>query len=217
MDIVGKKFGRLYVTNNFERRKNKYSSRIYWLCKCDCGNETFSHSSELIRGHKKSCGCLQKDVVKQRQTKSGLGNTRIYKIWIGMKQRCNNPNNSAWEHYGGRGIKVCVEWLGEHEGFLAFYKWSINNGYSDELTIEIINVDGNYSPDNCKWETWGAQRLNRKNTVKIPYLGKDTPLKTVCEILGVNYFTALSRYKKGYSVDEILSLEKIKRISCRKE
>lgn len=216
-NIVGLRTGKLIVTNNYERRKNKYGSRIYWECECECGNKKFISYSHLVSGHTKSCGCLQKETVVKKKTKTGLCSTRIYKIWVGMNQRCFNPKNSAWEHYGGRGIRVCNEWSHNHDGFKNFYDWSLNNGYEDNLTIERIDVDKDYSPENCKWETWGNQRLNTRNTVKINYLGENIPLIVACKNIGVNYSTARSRIKKGCSVEEVLSTSKLKRNINRKD
>lgn len=215
-NLSGKRFGRLFVTDNFERRKTKSGSRIYWECQCDCGNKVYVSGSSLRIGKTKSCGCYQREWAKQKHTKDGLSGTRLYKIWVGMNQRCFNPNNSAWNHYGGRGISVCDEWAKTYDGFIAFYEWSIKNGYSDLLTIERIDVHKDYSPNNCKWETWKKQKLNTTNTVRINYLGKQVPLITVCRELGINYSTAITRMKNGCSTEDILSTKKLRRGTHRK-
>lgn len=204
-NLSGKKFGRLNVTNEYTKRRDRNGMvRIYWKCICDCGNEEYANTSALLGGHKQSCGCLQREAARKAKTKYGISRSRIYKILTGMRQRCENPNNSAWEHYGGRGIKVCSEWDNAKDGAINFYNWSMQNGYKDELTIERIDVNGNYCPENCMWVTWKEQHLNTRNTLKVTYNGEIMPLKTACNLTGVNYFTAVTRMKKGLSDEEVL-------------
>jgi len=147
---IGKKYGRLTVIRMNEQRAK--SGHMLWLCCCDCGNEKYETSSSLIRGNTKSCGCLK----KERNFKHGDSRTRLHRIWTYMRSRCRNPNNTKFHCYGGRGIKVCLEW----QEYIPFKKWAKANGYKDNLVIDRIERSGNYEPNNCQWIT--AQENNKK-------------------------------------------------------
>lgn len=150
IDLTGKRFGKLVVLERVKR-----SRKTEWRCKCDCGNETIVQAANLKNGHIRSCGCM----ISESNTKHGKWNTRIYRIYHSMKQRCNNPNSAHYEYYGGRGIKVCSEW---QDDFQTFYDWAMSHGYSDDLSIDRIDVNGNYEPSNCRWATKTTQSFNRK-------------------------------------------------------
>lgn len=131
---------------------------------------------------------------------------RIYRIWVNMRSRCRNPKQPVYERYGGRGISVCKEW----NDFDTFAKWAIENGYNDDLTIERIDVNGNYCPKNCTWITRGEQAQNRRNTFKITYNGETKPAAHWAKDLHFSKATVKKRIKKGLSLEAAMSPEKIK-------
>ena|SRR5690554_3031238 len=131
------------------------------LFRCYCGKEFESIVDRVKRGHIKSCGCFRRGILKRVASKHNLSNHPLYTVWTGMKQRCYNPNKSNYHRYGGRGIKVCNEWL---KDFMNFYNWAIENGYKKGLNIDRENNDGNYEPSNCQWIKHNKNSQNRVST-----------------------------------------------------
>lgn len=157
IDLTGQRFGRLTV---IERVENNRRGQARWLCRCDCKKEIVVTSSNLRCGHTNSCGCFKLDSsVTHKGSK-----TRLYRVWVGMRERCNNPNSSRFSDYGGRGITVCAEW--QHD-FSAFRDWAIANGYDETAphgtcTIDRIDNDKGYFPENCRWVTSKEQNANQR-------------------------------------------------------
>ena len=174
LDLTGKRYGRLTVIEEVERIR--YPSGIpdrMWECVCDCGNIFRCNSGRLRSGNTKSCGCLRKEIASKKSYKHGGSKTKLYRIWDEMNGRCHCKSNKAFKNYGGRGISVCDEWRND---FSAFRLWAISNGYQEGLTIERVNNNGNYSPDNCKWIPRSDQPRNRRNCHLITYNGETKTL-----------------------------------------
>lgn len=206
IDMVGKRFGRLVVVS--EATKDK-ARAVKWNCVCDCGNTVTVAGPDLRRGKSRSCGCYMRDKNRENRTKMnlthGMTGTRIFKIWCGMKKRCYDPKQPAYKNYGGRGIKLCDEWL----DFSKFYSWAMANGYTDELTIDRIDVNGNYEPSNCRWATHKEQNNNTRRSRLLTYDGETLTLSQWSEKTGINHATLWDRLNSGWTVGE--ALEKVYR------
>lgn len=157
LDLVGQRYGRLTVIRLDEKNDTK---RVKWLCKCDCGNEKIVQQTHLRSGATTSCGCYHKEKAKESNKTHNLTHTSLHNRWKAIKQRCFNPNNAGYKNYGGRGVKLCSEWL----EFEAFYKWCIENGYKEEYQIDRIENDGNYEPNNVRFIPVKSNNRNRRTT-----------------------------------------------------
>lgn len=173
-DIVGTKIERLFVTKYLGNyRDGTKQKHHYYECLCECGEIVTTHRINLLRGSTKSCGCLGKDLLIERNKTHGLSDTRLYRIHHDIKRRCYNKDNHAYDYYGGRGIKVCDEWLNKDNGFINFYNWSMKNGYQDDLTIDRRDNNKGYSPENCRWVTRKVQSQNTRQALKIVGVSPD--------------------------------------------
>jgi len=161
---IGETYNRLTIIA-FSHRGGK-RNEVYYKCKCICGNERTARYTDLRSGAAKSCGCYLHDKL----TKHGMTNTRIYYTYRNMLNRCYNSHIKEFVWYGARGIRICDEWLDPDIGFINFYNWAMSHGYTDELTIDRIDNDGNYEPSNCRWVTRKEQLHNRRNNVYVAYL-----------------------------------------------
>lgn len=183
---IGNIYGRLTVISRGISKNNHAN----WLCKCSCGNEVIVTGSSLRNNKTKSCGCFKNEETKNRFTKHGLKNHSLYGVYIKMKSRCYNINDKDYKNYGKRGINLCNEWK---YSFINFYNWAIKNGYQNNLTIERINVNENYEPNNCTWIENKYQALNRVNSLKFTYHGETKDIRYFSEKYHINYYTLRAR------------------------
>lgn len=195
------RFGRMVILKEVY---GKAMHRRYFSCKCDCGKIKTVRLDGLTSGSVVSCGCFNIEKSIEANTKHGLSDSRIYKIFSGMKGRCLNPNNDFYKNYGGRGITICDEWL----NFEIFYKWAINNGYRENLTIERVDVNKGYCPENCTWITMDEQKRNTTVSKKITFNGKTQTLRQWSAEIGIHSSTLCHRFKCGMSVESALTHKK---------
>lgn len=198
IDLTGRRFGRLTVVS---RAENTKSGAVRWLCKCECGNTTVSMGQNLKKGKAQSCGCLAKEISSINNRTHGLRGTRLYKIWQGMKQRCHCPSSVHYERYGSRGITVCDEWRND---FKSFYDWAMANGYSDDLSIDRIDNDKGYFPENCRWASNKDQQSNLRSNRLLTLNGETHTLSEWASIKGVSKATICSRLKRGWSIEKAI-------------
>lgn len=181
-ELTGCRFGKLTVIEESGRKHKE----VVWKCVCDCGKTTNVISSNLRTGHTKSCGCLVVDATKAANTKHGLYGSRIHRTYFNMKNRCYNPNYYLFKSYGGKGITVCNDWIGEN-GLINFFEWSMKNGYDDRLSIDRIDNEKGYSPENCRWATMKEQQNNRTNNHYITIDGERRTMRQWCDLHEINY------------------------------
>lgn len=210
-DITGQKFGKLTAIKIDRVKRTERATTTYWLCKCECGNITSVEASRLKSGYTKSCGCLRGKVNNHgRKSKYTVStHQRIYRIWLGMKHRCYNTNAKTYKDYGGRGITICDEWVND---FQSFCDWSMEHGYSNILTIDRIDTNLGYSPDNCRWTTMKEQSNNTRKNINISYNGESRTLAEWSEKLNLNYNVVYGRiYKLGWTVERAFETPVMKR------
>lgn len=197
INMIGKRFGRLVV---IKRTSDHYypSGRhdVCYTCQCDCGNVVDVLGIHLRSEHTISCGCFRVDTSRQAMTTHGMTNTRLHNIWKNMLERCFNHDHKNYDIYGGRGITVCDEWK---DNFKSFAEWSFENGYADYLSLDRVNVDDGYSPDNCRWVTQKDQCNNTRRNINVTISNETKTLKQWAEYYGLKYGTIVSRVDRGWN------------------
>jgi len=197
MDIINKTFGRLTV---IKRNGSDKHGKSLWLCHCDCGNEVIIIGQNLKNGVTRSCGCLQKELLTKKNITHGMTYTKLYVDWIQMRKRCKNKKNKSYKNYGARGITVCDRWL----KFENFYR---DMGDKPEgLTLERIDNNGNYEPNNCKWATRKVQANNSRRNVIIEYLGQKKNIAQWAKDLGIKYNTLVQRLQRHWPIKKALGI-----------
>ena len=211
---VGQRYDRLEVKEVIGSDKN---NSVYYLCKCECGNEKIIKYGSLLSGNTKSCGCKHQETMRERLTTHGLSGIggknrhRLYSIYNGMKTRCYNPNGKYWDRYGGRGITICDEWLDKENGFMNFYNWAMENGYNDTLTIDRIDVNGNYEPSNCRWVDDFTQANNNNGNTYLTCGQYTFTISIWCKITGLTNSNVMYRKSCGWTDEEILCTPRYKK------
>lgn len=211
IDLTGQRFGRLQVISfcGFTNAK-----KAKWLCKCDCGNYREVIGVNLRNGNTKSCGCYCSEKIIERNTKHGFEGTKICMLYRNMKSRCSNKNNKAYKYYGGRGIKVCEEWSNKENGLKNFVEWAYSHGYDEKTergkcTLDRIDVNGDYCPENCRWVDLFEQANNKTNNVIIEYMGEKDTVQNWCKRLNVSAAMVRHRIERGWSEERLFDKPKI--------
>ena len=196
IDLTGKRFGRLVVLERAENKGNCTSAR--WKCKCDCGNYTVVGGYSLRSGNTLSCGCYWRETIKNFGFKHGYTSPQykhLLNIHRGILSRCRDPKNNQYQNYGGRGIKVCDEWL----SLKNFGDWAVSHGYAEGLQIDRIDNNGNYEPSNCRFVTPFVNSNNRRNTCYVEINGEKLPLRFAAKKYNCPWWRIVNRMKAGYS------------------
>lgn len=197
-EYIGKKYGMLTIIGDAGYSEDRH---VQVKCQCDCGEIVVKKLTYLKCGDVLSCGC-------KRYTHDGITSRwkeRLYRIWSNMKNRCNNPNECGYKNYGGRGITYCNEW----ETYPPFRTWALENGYSDDLTIDRINVNGNYEPSNCRWVNMKTQSNNTRRNIYVTYNGETHTMAEWSEITGIKLSNLYTRYHRGFALDVVFSKKRL--------
>jgi len=211
VDLTGRIFGRLVVAGTFERRPytKKGQNRTFWLCACSCGKQKQIASGQLLGNVARSCGCLRNEKSGARRRTHGKSGNPEYQVWKNMRRRCYSPTASGYANYGARGIAVCNRWLGK-QGFANFLL-DMGPIPSPKYTIDRIDNDGNYEPQNCRWATRLEQGRNKRRNRLVSHEGKTLAISEWSEITGVNRRTIAARLDKGWTASEALTLPVMRR------
>lgn len=195
------RFGRLIAK---EPTENRGCGKVIWRCVCDCGKDAYVLNYNLLSGHTLSCGCLKKERLKEASTTHGMTKSRLYRTWRHMIERCQNPNIRNYANYGGRGITVCETW----QDFSVFAKWALENGYNSTLTIERIDNNKGYSPDNCRWATHFEQASNKRSNHLYTMNGETDTITNWARRCGIAPELVFCRLYDGWSEYEALTIPK---------
>ena len=214
IEMAGQHYGKLTVMS---REPNSIQGKAMWLCSCECGNIKVASRSDIISGKVVSCGCFRAETASRQgllNATHGGCNTRLYRIWCGMKQRTSYKKSKAYKNYGDRGVSVCSEWASE---YATFEKWALANGYTNRLTIDRIDNNGNYTPDNCKWSTYKQQENNRRNNRKITVAGETHTVSEWSEISEISGATLCYRLNNGWPKEDLFMPASLNNKNIRKE
>ena len=202
---VGQKYGKLLVVEDlgyFKTPNNE--NRRFFKCVCDCGTVVKVNGHLLTNGHKKSCGCLKGEIQRARSIIHNINNPKLLYVWRTMKQRCLVPTCKDYRLYGGRGIRICDEWLND---FFSFNSWAEKNGYKEGLMLDRIDNDGNYEPKNCRWATSVEQANNKRTNVFITLNGETNTLREWCTFINIRYGTVEARLRRGWTIEQAFGIE----------
>lgn len=198
-NLIGRRYGMLTVIG-FGGVRNRHA---FWVCKCDCGTTKNVRAGHLKTGNVKSCGCLR-SIENKSRAKHKLSRSKIYSVYHGMIKRCCNTSHPSYKHYGGRGVKVCPEWKDKETGFENFYRWAMDNGYSEGLQIDRIDVNGDYKPSNCRFVSPKENSNNKTNNVPITINGVTRNLREWEQVSGIRYQTIQDRLRRGIQGEDLL-------------
>lgn len=199
-DLTGIKFYNLIVVKEANHKVRKDGKKVrQWECKCDCGKAKICNRQELVSGKRKSCGCMHSYYARVNNTEHGDSHTRLHNIWSGMRARCYNPKEYHYKWYGSRGIKMCDEWRND---YIQFKKWALENGYNDNLSIDRIDNDGHYCPENCRWVTQVEQCNNTSRNHFIEINGVVHTLAEWSKMSGIKSTTIRKRLKDGWNTKD---------------
>lgn len=203
-NLIGKKFGRWTVIDYAPPDIYSGKRHLRWLCRCDCGTVRSVKAQSLKRGASKSCGCyhseLMETVGKVNKT-HGMSETRLYRIYKHMRTRCYNPNDIRYSNYGGKGVTICDEW----SKFEPFAEWALSHGYDDALSIDRIDVNGDYSPENCRWVSNREQANNRTSNKNYTFNGETHNIAEWADIYSMNYKKLYKRLHVGWDIERALT------------
>lgn len=202
-DLTGKRFGRLLVLRRHGTNPNKCAT---WLCRCDCGNEKVAVGSYLTHGETRSCGCLRREYARDSMKTHGRSKTRLYRVWVGMKNRCLNEKTDNYQYYGAKGISICEEWIDDYPAFEA---WALSHGYDDsagaqECTLDRIDNSKDYSSDNCRWVDHKQQCNNQSSNRVFTYRGQTKTMSEWADAVGIKYATLRARIAKGMPFEKAI-------------
>lgn len=202
-DLTNREFNYLTVICFSHKQKQGLCTQYYWKCRCVCGKEILVTRNSLMRG-RKSCGCMSNISHTGSSYHGGVAThgdsrTRLYKIFHKMKERCYYDKNSK---YYQDGIIVCDEWKNSYE---TFKEWALSHGYNDRLTLDRIDNTKNYCPENCRWATKKEQQNNKRNNIRLTFKGEELTLSQWADRLGWSYSSLANRYKRGWSVERMLT------------
>ena len=194
--VINKRFGRLLIIAEAPKRGKKR----YVLCQCDCGSRKEICLSNITSGKVASCKCLHKEIIGAINKTHGMTHSREFHTWVGMKARCLNPENPSYKNYGGRGITICDKWLDSFENFL-----SDMGPCPQNYSLDRIDVNGNYNPENCRWADNITQSNNKRTNIFVTVNGEELTLTQACQKLNLSYKAVHQRMRRGQSIYQALN------------